>query len=204
MPENAHMGRKPKRIPEPLCAAVPGKDWGPPEFAEFEELLQDELTPRWLGQVRKARALAGEAEDVVQAFHVKIQKSLIEKYKPEVSEAGDTSFIAYLGTCFRRHLADEWRIHQREGGREEPLDEENHRGHVVHINAERQAELLALRDAIEALPGRRRKVIRLSSEGFSFAEIGKALGIKANHARVEAFAARQQLKRILQKGQANV
>ncbi len=204
MPDIAHSDRQPKKIPEPDCAAVAGKDWGPDEFAELEVLLKEELTPLWLGQTRKRGALADKAEDVVQGFQLKIRESLIDKYEPEVSESGATSLIPYLGTCFNRHLADEWRIHQRESGRAQPLDDDARQGLVVHIHAERQAELIALRDAIAALPERRRKVIRLSTEGFSYAEIGKALGIKANHARVEAHAARQQLKRILEKGKADV
>ena len=204
MPDIAHDKRQPKKIPEPDCAAKPGKDWGPAEFAELEKLIEEELTPLWLGQTRKGGALADKAEDVVQEFQVKIRESLIGKYDPEVSKSGATSLIPFLGTCFNRHLADAWRIHQREDGKAEPFDDDARQGLVVHIHAERQAELIALRDAIERLPERRRKVIRLSTEGFSYAEIGKALGIKANHTRVEAHAARQQLKRILEKGKADV
>lgn len=204
MPELARMEQRPKRIPEPACAAVRGEDWGATEHAELEALLREELTPLWLGQARKGKALADQAEDVVQGFLVKIHKSLIKKYEPSKAGSGATSLIPFLGTCFNRHLADAWRRHQREERWEEPLDNDHYRGHVVHIQPERQAELIALRDAIETLSERRRKVIRLSGEGYTFAEIGQALGIRENHARVEAHGARQQLKRILEKGESHV
>lgn len=52
---------------------------------------------------------------------------------------------------------------------------------------------------LEAEPERTRKVVRMRMEGFSFHEIGKALGISESSARVIYFRTKEKIRQILEK-----
>lgn len=189
------------RIPEPWFAALPGSEWDENAMRAMSDLLQQELLPRWRRQVLAGGAKADRADDILHDFTVELYRSLIPQYQPHPE---GTRLIGYLCQFFAWRLRDAIRSQYRREQREtDPVDDSRELGQVVHIDAGKQALLVALKKALQQLPERPRRVMEMRKEGWSYAEIGLALGIKEGHARTAAFHARKDLKTLLEKGAAH-
>lgn len=184
------------RIPEPWFAEVPGAEWDDDAMRGMSDLLQQQLLPRWRRQAAGTKMTADKVDDILQDFTVELYNSLIPKYEPHPD---GTRLVGYFCKYFSWRLQDAIRFGQRRQEREaEPVDESRDMGNVVHIDAGRQAVVIAVRDALARLPERLRRVTEMRMERVPFAEIGRELGIKEGHARSLAHKARKDLKDMLE------
>ena len=153
---------------------------------EFERLYE-ETAPAIKAFILHHCSDHDSADDLCQATFVRFIE--IQRKKPKSVRKPR----AYLYRIASSVIADHGRRIQRDRRFAARL-----KGSRVHLDPERHADRIAVRDALQALSDRERKLLWLIyAEGFRHREISRIMRIGAASVRVLAFRARRKLLRRL-------
>lgn len=183
-----------ERAPD-LVAAAQGGD-----RAAFSALVREHQRSVFFLALRLSRGDEQLARDVAQ-------KTFLQAWDRRASFRGEASFKTWLLRIASNLCSNELR---RAWRHREVVPDADGTGPVLGVvqasaeeDLERQHHRQRLRDAVDTLPDTQRRVALLRLyEDLSFAEIGDALDITANNAKVSYHHAVKKLRGALQPGEA--